>query len=74
MLSNALKFTPPGGQVTISTRRAGPKAVLRVSDTSIGIPALARAHGGQLTVASQPGPCATGPSCTSSSALGNIRA
>jgi signal transduction histidine kinase len=24
MLSNALKFTPPGGQVTITARRAGP--------------------------------------------------
>jgi signal transduction histidine kinase len=37
MVGNALKFTPPGGQVTITTRRAGLKAVLRISDT--GIPA-----------------------------------
>lgn len=86
LLSNALKFTPPGGWVTMSTRQAGPDAVLQVTDTGPGIPAdelprvfdrfwrgrqasqtsgsgiglsvaadLIRAHGGQLTAASQPG-------------------
>jgi two-component system sensor histidine kinase BaeS len=86
LLSNALKFTPPGGHVTITTAQAGPDAVLRVADTGPGIPAeelphvfdrfwrgrqaaqiagtgiglavaaeLARAHGGRLTAASQPG-------------------
>jgi two-component system, OmpR family, sensor histidine kinase BaeS len=86
LLSNALKFTPAGGVVTIRTRRDGPSAVLEVADTGIGIPAdelprvferfwrgeaaaqtsgsgiglavaaeLARAHGGTLTAASQPG-------------------
>jgi two-component system, OmpR family, sensor histidine kinase BaeS len=39
LLTNALKFTPPGGHVTISTGRAGPDAVLRVTDTGMGIPA-----------------------------------
>ena len=39
LLSNALKFTPPGGHVTVGTRRAGPDAVLRVTDTGPGIPA-----------------------------------
>lgn len=39
LLSNALKFTPAGGRVTISTARAGTEAVLRVTDTGIGIPA-----------------------------------
>jgi two-component system, OmpR family, sensor histidine kinase BaeS len=39
LLSNALKFTPAGGQVTITTRRAGPDAVLTVTDTGAGIPA-----------------------------------
>lgn len=39
LLSNALKFTPPGGHVTVGTSRAGPDAVLRVTDTGPGIPA-----------------------------------
>lgn len=39
LLTNALKFTPAGGHVTISTRQAGPDAVLRVTDTGMGIPA-----------------------------------
>ncbi len=39
LLSNALKFTPPGGHVTVGTRQAGPDAVLRVTDTGPGIPA-----------------------------------
>ena len=86
LLSNALKFTQPGGRVAISTRQDYPDAVLEVTDTGSGIPAdelphvfdrfwrgrqaaqtsgsgiglsvaadLARAHGGQLTAASQPG-------------------
>lgn len=38
-LSNALKFTPPGGRVTISTRQDYPDAVLEVTDTGPGIPA-----------------------------------
>jgi len=86
LLGNALKFTPPGGNVTIATRQADRDAVLEVTDTGAGIPAdelprifdrfwrgqgaaqtsgsgiglaiaaeLARAHGGELTAASQPG-------------------
>jgi two-component system, OmpR family, sensor histidine kinase BaeS len=39
LLTNALKFTPPGGQVTIEAGPAGPEAVLRISDTGRGIPA-----------------------------------
>ena len=39
LLSNALKFTPSGGRVTISTRQEGPEAVLEVTDTGSGIPA-----------------------------------
>jgi two-component system sensor histidine kinase BaeS len=39
LLSNALKFTPAGGRVTIAARRDGPNAVLEVTDTGIGIPA-----------------------------------
>jgi two-component system, OmpR family, sensor histidine kinase BaeS len=86
LLTNALKFTPAGGQVTIQSRTAGTSVVLQVTDTGAGIPAdelphiferfwrgrqaaqtsgsgiglavaaeLARAHGGQLSVASEPG-------------------
>ena len=39
LLTNALKFTPSGGRVTISTERAGSHAVLQVTDTGAGIPA-----------------------------------
>jgi two-component system sensor histidine kinase BaeS len=39
LLTNALKFTPAGGRVTISTSRDGAAAVLRVTDTGVGIPA-----------------------------------
>jgi len=39
LLTNALKFTPPGGRVTIQTGPAGPDAVLRITDTGPGIPA-----------------------------------
>ena len=39
LLTNALKFTPAGGRVTISTGRSGAEAVLRVTDTGPGIPA-----------------------------------
>ena len=39
LLTNALKFTPAGGRVTISTASIGTEAVLRVADTGTGIPA-----------------------------------
>ncbi len=39
LLTNALKFTPAGGHVTITTRQQGREAVLRVTDTGTGIPA-----------------------------------
>jgi two-component system sensor histidine kinase BaeS len=39
LLTNALKFTPAGGQVAIDAGPADDRAVLRVSDTGIGIPA-----------------------------------
>jgi PAS domain S-box-containing protein len=37
MLDNAVKFTPSGGTVDVDVLREGPEAVLRVSDTGIGI-------------------------------------
>ncbi|HEX3922896.1 MAG TPA: HAMP domain-containing sensor histidine kinase [Streptosporangiaceae bacterium] len=39
LLTNALKFTPPGGRVTIATRPRGSEAALSVTDTGTGIPA-----------------------------------
>jgi signal transduction histidine kinase len=38
LLSNAIKFTPAGGTVTVSLRRADGKASIVVSDTGPGIP------------------------------------
>lgn len=37
LLTNAAKFTPPGGRVVLETRRSGATAVLCVSDTGTGI-------------------------------------
>ena len=39
MLENAIKFTPPSGSVDIDVLREGQDAVLRVTDTGVGIPA-----------------------------------
>jgi PAS domain S-box-containing protein len=39
LLSNAVKFTPPGGTVTVRLARSRDAAELRVSDTGIGIDA-----------------------------------
>jgi two-component system, OmpR family, sensor histidine kinase BaeS len=39
LLTNALKFTPAGGLVTIAAGPTGTKAVLTVTDTGTGIPA-----------------------------------
>ena len=38
LLSNALKFTPPGGSVTVEVKKSGSALLLRVSDTGCGIP------------------------------------
>src|SRR6185312_16199207 len=39
LLDNAIKYTPAGGRVDISAARDGNRAVIRVRDTGIGIPA-----------------------------------
>ncbi|MBI3291301.1 MAG: HAMP domain-containing histidine kinase [Elusimicrobia bacterium] len=38
LVSNAIKFTPAGGQITISARDEGELIAISVSDTGIGIP------------------------------------
>jgi signal transduction histidine kinase len=38
LLSNALRYTDPGGRVTVTVGAAGSDAVLKVADTGIGIP------------------------------------
>ncbi|MDE2581139.1 MAG: PAS-domain containing protein [Rhodospirillales bacterium] len=37
LLSNAVKFTPPGGRVTVGARREAERLVMWVADTGIGI-------------------------------------
>ena len=37
LLDNAMKYTPEGGRITLSVETEGGKAVLRVSDTGVGI-------------------------------------
>jgi PAS domain S-box-containing protein len=38
LLGNALKFTPPGGSISVSARQERQTVMLQVSDTGIGIP------------------------------------
>jgi len=39
LLENAAKYTPPGGSVILSAAVAGPRIVISVRDTGIGVPA-----------------------------------
>jgi signal transduction histidine kinase len=39
LLDNAIKYTPPGGSVTVEAAREHGQALVRVSDTGVGIPA-----------------------------------
>ncbi|QDV35323.1 hybrid sensor histidine kinase/response regulator [Tautonia plasticadhaerens] len=39
LLSNAARFTEPGGHIRLSAEHAGDRVVLRVRDTGVGIPA-----------------------------------
>jgi signal transduction histidine kinase len=42
VVDNATKFTPPGGQVTLTLRLGGSGPIVRVDDTGPGIPAAER--------------------------------
>ena len=44
LLDNAVKYTPDGGRVRIELSRNGRKAVIKVSDTGIGIPKTDQLH------------------------------
>jgi heavy metal sensor kinase len=44
LLSNGVKYTPPGGTVAVSLRQADGKAELTVRDSGIGIPAEHLSH------------------------------
>ena len=44
LLTNAVKFRPPGGHVTLTTRPAGDSAELTVTDSGPGIPAADLPH------------------------------
>lgn len=44
LLDNAIKFTPPGGRVTVRVGREDGRAVLRIGDTGPGIPPEQLAH------------------------------
>jgi heavy metal sensor kinase len=39
VLDNAIKYTPPGGKVTVELEESGDDAIIRVTDTGIGIAA-----------------------------------
>ncbi|MDY3027361.1 MAG: HAMP domain-containing sensor histidine kinase [Candidatus Faecivicinus sp.] len=44
VIDNAIKYTPRGGSVQASLARSGKRAIIRVTDTGIGIPAADLPH------------------------------
>ena len=38
LLTNAAKYTPPGGRITLAVTREGSEAVIRVADSGVGLP------------------------------------
>jgi len=44
LLDNAVKFTPEGGKITVTSQRNGRRHFVRIADTGVGIPASAVPH------------------------------
>ncbi|GIE03782.1 PAS domain S-box protein [Paractinoplanes durhamensis] len=44
LMSNAIKYTPEGGTVTVVAQQAGDRVVIEISDSGIGIPAEQYPH------------------------------
>jgi signal transduction histidine kinase len=44
LLTNAIKFTPRGGTITVTTKRTGNQAIIQIDDNGIGIPEKEMAH------------------------------
>ncbi len=44
LVENGLKYTPPGGEVTVAVERRGDRAVICVRDTGVGIPPAILPH------------------------------
>jgi len=44
LISNAIKFTPDGGHISVSVHHRGNQAIVTVADTGIGIPAQLQAQ------------------------------
>ena len=44
VIDNAIKYTPRGGEVETTLHRSGKKAIIRIADTGIGIPAADLPH------------------------------
>jgi signal transduction histidine kinase len=44
LVSNAIKFTPEGGTITLGLEKKGARILLQVCDTGIGIPDIAQKH------------------------------
>ncbi len=44
LISNAVKYTPEGGKISVNAARLGEEVVIQVSDTGVGIPAESLPH------------------------------
>jgi signal transduction histidine kinase/CheY-like chemotaxis protein len=56
LLSNAAKYTPPGGHIELAARRLGDQLVIRVRDDGVGMPADLVPHVFDLFLHPAPGP------------------
>ncbi len=60
LISNAIRFTPPGGQITVVLRNSGSELTVSVSDTGIGMDAETRRHIFEKFYRAEPYPDARG--------------